>query len=999
MQRGLFEEEANRNLDAAAQAYQAVSAQFDKDRKLAATAIFRLGEVYRKQGRTNDAVAQYERIVREFSEEQTLVTLSRQNLVGLGQETKSDLSSPGSVVADVTNGSLPDLEKELFLLKAKIEQAQKETNQQVLVDFLGDTNLLWAFNYNVAMERGYADAKAGKGELSAESREYSLKRSRVILKEAFDHWFATQNLRKRVLESAIAQAKGFVPKENTAPRALTTDDEEKEIRRIQAMIQNSPDLINAASLMVGANGESVTPLYVAAKNGQLMVARFLLDHGAGTEVKGGFNDTPLIAAATAGHKAMVELLLSKSADVRATDANGRTALHQAAWKGYQSVVETLLAHQSDINAKAKDGETPLYLSAGEGHSAMVTLLLEKGADPNLGNQQGRTPLLEAARRGHAAVVKALLAHKANLNLPDNEGVTALSYAAGNGHLEVVKLLLEGKADPNAGQKDSPLAMAAKSRQLEIARLLLQAGATPDLASKTSRPVLAPNQPNYSTSGNSFGPYTPLQIAVSQRDVPMIKLLLSFKANANATDPWFGPPRPLVFFSLDNAEMLKALLDGGANADSTYQGEPLIVAAAGRGDSMVEPLIALIAHGANVNVQDLRGYTPLRIAAMGEHKKPVELLLKAKADVNTVGNDGWTALHSAVGNGSGEIVELLLAHGANPSIKGNAGNTPLHWAVGIGDKGIGAQKMVELLLSKGADPNLRNNDGRTPLDLVKSTGTNYQPGPGLVPVAPLRNIPIHTLRQPVGSTNPEKTEPVDMAALLRQHGALDDLPKLDRIEVRRPETGFSKTILLKGTNDWNRFTLLDALAGQYFSTMTSVSNRIVYGSGVEPPFPDLHRVVVIRPNVKAGQAAKRITVDLLLPTGAVDCTKDMPLEFGDVVEIPEREHTLQESPVGLTKEEVQQIVGCREGTASLLVRGKRTELRFGPHWHEALIARVLQRSEVRSALFSSSDLSRLKVTRRDSASGEQQEWIVDCSGGKSPELLLRDGDVIEVPDKP
>ena len=36
LQRGLFEEEANHNRDAAAQAYQAVSTQFDKDRKLTA---------------------------------------------------------------------------------------------------------------------------------------------------------------------------------------------------------------------------------------------------------------------------------------------------------------------------------------------------------------------------------------------------------------------------------------------------------------------------------------------------------------------------------------------------------------------------------------------------------------------------------------------------------------------------------------------------------------------------------------------------------------------------------------------------------------------------------------------------------------------------------------------------------------------------------------------------------------------------------------------------
>ena len=84
LQKGLFEEEANHNLDAAIAAYQSVATQFDKDRKLAATAIFRLGEVYRKQGKTNEASAQYERILREFSDQDTLARLSRQNLPGGG---------------------------------------------------------------------------------------------------------------------------------------------------------------------------------------------------------------------------------------------------------------------------------------------------------------------------------------------------------------------------------------------------------------------------------------------------------------------------------------------------------------------------------------------------------------------------------------------------------------------------------------------------------------------------------------------------------------------------------------------------------------------------------------------------------------------------------------------------------------------------------------------------------------------------------------------------
>src|SRR6266404_5282296 len=84
LQRGLFEEEANHNLDAAIQAYQSVIIQYDKDRKLAATAIFRLGESYRKQGKTNEASAQYERVTREFSDQPELRTLSRQNLSALG---------------------------------------------------------------------------------------------------------------------------------------------------------------------------------------------------------------------------------------------------------------------------------------------------------------------------------------------------------------------------------------------------------------------------------------------------------------------------------------------------------------------------------------------------------------------------------------------------------------------------------------------------------------------------------------------------------------------------------------------------------------------------------------------------------------------------------------------------------------------------------------------------------------------------------------------------
>src|SRR5256885_16676403 len=70
LQHGLFEEEANQNLDAAIKDYQSVISQGEDQRKVIATALFRLGECYRKLGKTNDANAQYQRILRDFSEQE-----------------------------------------------------------------------------------------------------------------------------------------------------------------------------------------------------------------------------------------------------------------------------------------------------------------------------------------------------------------------------------------------------------------------------------------------------------------------------------------------------------------------------------------------------------------------------------------------------------------------------------------------------------------------------------------------------------------------------------------------------------------------------------------------------------------------------------------------------------------------------------------------------------------------------------------------------------------
>ena len=274
LQKGLFEEEANHNLEAAAQAYQAVSARFDQDRKLAATAIFRLGEVYRKQNKTNEATAQYERIVREFSDQSTLATLSRQNLAGLRPNTQPALNP-----SEASNASPPEAAYKVLTLTAQIDRLKKMSPN----------------TRRIAVQQSHANpvlTDLMKQLTSAEQRLTAMKQDRA---PGHPEMLKAQALVETVSEQIDAQVGGVIKSlegnleeakqalatnPGSASQTVTTDDEEKEIRRIQEIIRNSPDLINAPS-----GEDKLTPLCRAARNGHLRVAKFLLDGSAAIEAE------------------------------------------------------------------------------------------------------------------------------------------------------------------------------------------------------------------------------------------------------------------------------------------------------------------------------------------------------------------------------------------------------------------------------------------------------------------------------------------------------------------------------------------------------------------------------------------------------------------------------------------------------------------------------------------------------------------------------------------
>ncbi len=111
------------------------------------------------------------------------------------------------------------------------------------------------------------------------------------------------------------------------------------------------------------------------------------------------------------------------------------------------------------------------------------------------------------------------------------------------------------------------------------------------------------------------------------------------------------------------DVIKSLLKAGANPDSSSKNlmkvSPIHSAAANRAPAMaLELCTILIDHGADINVAQHQGWTPLQQAAMHGQADVVKLLLANGADKTAEADDGSTASSLAESQGFDEIVGLL-----------------------------------------------------------------------------------------------------------------------------------------------------------------------------------------------------------------------------------------------------------------------------------------------------------------------------------------------------
>jgi ankyrin len=85
--------------------------------------------------------------------------------------------------------------------------------------------------------------------------------------------------------------------------------------------------------------------------------------------------TPLFIAAQEGQREVVALLLKQGADVNAhARIGGVTVLHVGAFRGDHAIVTLLLQHGADKHARMSLSERPVDLARQQGHQTLIPLL-------------------------------------------------------------------------------------------------------------------------------------------------------------------------------------------------------------------------------------------------------------------------------------------------------------------------------------------------------------------------------------------------------------------------------------------------------------------------------------------------------------------------------------------------------------------------------------------------------------------------------------------------
>jgi len=437
------------------------------------------------------------------------------------------------------------------------------------------------------------------------------------------------NMRAMILAGLLGSTifAGAALAADTSNLPLVTAAKQGDRAAVRSLLTGIPEKVIAGP-------EGTAALVWAASRNDLEMADLLLRAGADAKGANEFGATALYAAAANTDAAMTIKLLAAGADANAALLSGETPLMEAARRGNLDIVRALLSAKASVSAmETNGGQNALMWALSERQSAVVAELLRQGADVKVGSKSGFTPLMFAAQQGDVQSARILIDAGANVNEARKMagGYTPLIIAAAMGHVNVVDLLLDKGANPNTidargytalhlvvRDSDYGIDLPSKGKITKIVKSLLAHGANPNIRLKQNRPALTVTEVSLQGA-------TPLLLAAEVSNVDAIRALL--EAGADPLIPTEQGTTALILAagagtdvqrarSPEEREMAfetaKLLVERGVDVNAVGQyGWTALHAATYQGQNDIISL--LVSKGANIELKDSFGQTPLSIA--------------------------------------------------------------------------------------------------------------------------------------------------------------------------------------------------------------------------------------------------------------------------------------------------------------------------------------------------------------------------------------------------
>lgn len=565
--------------------------------------------------------------------------------------------------------------------------------------------------------------------------------------------------------------------------------------------------------------QGVTALHAAARTGLTEYARHLLqERGAEPDIRSQQHDTPLYWAALSGHAGVAQVLIDNGADPDAEANEGYKPLHQAASCNHADVVRVLLAAGvNPLTPKTKEppgmmcgnaptsiSDTPwmyactnggtetlaaflpyiksseemlkgLFWSAESGHAACVELILQQsGLDVN-SMHFGVTPLFKACLNRHTDTIRVLLKAGADPNIlcdfvvqnrslthgrdidprrtEQPRGYTALHALCGLNNRVVgrrsgelcalsVQLLLQAGANVHLKCPDGKTALhLACANETQVVKLLLGAGADPTEETDDGRTIIHTDGstddellPVLLGSGRvdvnelmTKGAEDPLFLRLQGHHPESVIGILKYKPDVNMARSDGNRPLHILFKSgsfRSKENVLDALLSAGADPNlQNANGEtPLHIMGKWAKRDIVSKLIAA---GVDLELRDMKGETALFKNAMTDDlagSKPTlsSILIELGARLDTRDNKGRTLFHQVVLRNLRNLDYLISRMDFDPSVVDSRGNTLFHEAASKKWQSNKLEIFVHLT-KLGVDIDRPNHRGKTVLHKMCARG--------------------------------------------------------------------------------------------------------------------------------------------------------------------------------------------------------------------------------------------------------------------------------------